>query len=95
MGQMLLTNQIAEFLNQLYFQNNDKLAWFFACWYKFRKIKDHFNNFSLIMIKNGCGLLDYETLKYLGFFALFFYVVVVVYLKNVTIAQIYFIKKCR
>ena len=47
------------------------------------------------MIKNGCGLLDYETLKYLGFFALFFYVVVVVYLKNVTIAQIYFIKKCR
>ena len=46
------------------------------------------------MIKNGCGLLDYETLKYLGFFALFFYVVVVVvYLKNVTIAQIYFIKK--
>ena len=35
----------------------------FACWYKVRKAKTYFNNYWMGMVKNGQGLLDYETLK--------------------------------
>ena len=36
---------------------------FFACWYKFRKAKSWFNDFWVAMIRNGHGLLVYDTLK--------------------------------
>ena len=36
---------------------------FFACWYKFRKAKNYFNNYCVGMVKNGWDLLDHETLK--------------------------------
>ena len=41
----------------------DELSWFFACWYKFRKAKNYFNNFWVVVVKNGCGLLGHGTLK--------------------------------
>ena len=45
MGKVILANQIAVFLNQLYLQNKiKKIAWFFACWYKFMNIKSWLEN---------------------------------------------------
>ena len=38
-------------------------SWFFACWYKFSKAKNYFNNYWVAMVKNGWDLLDHETLK--------------------------------
>ena len=40
------------------------IEWFFVWWYKFRKVKSYVNNFWVIMVKNGCGLLGHGTLKY-------------------------------
>ena len=34
------------------------------CSGKFRKAKSYFNNFWMVVIKNGCGLLGLRTLKY-------------------------------
>ena len=36
---------------------------FLVCWYKFMKAKRYFNNFLVVVIKNGCGLLGLRTLK--------------------------------
>ena len=41
----------------------DEVSWFFVCWYKFRKAKSFFNNFWVVVVKNGCGLLGLVTLK--------------------------------
>ena len=41
----------------------DKMSWFFACWYKFRKAKSYFNNYWVGMVKNGWGLIVHGTLK--------------------------------
>ena len=30
----------------------DKLSWFFACWCKFTKVKNYFQNFWVILVKN-------------------------------------------
>ena len=39
------------------------MDWFFAYWYKFREVKSYFNDFRVGAVKNGHGLLVYETLK--------------------------------
>ena len=40
------------------------INWFLACWFKFRKAKSHyFNNFCVVMVKNGHGQFGYGTLK--------------------------------
>ena len=41
----------------------DELNWFFACWCKFRKTKNCFNNYWVGVVKNGCSLLGHGTLK--------------------------------
>ena len=41
----------------------DVKSWFFACWYKFKKAENCFNNYWAGMVKNGWDLLDHETLK--------------------------------
>ena len=41
----------------------DEMSWLFACWYKFRKAKCHFNNYWVGMLKNGWNLLDHKTQK--------------------------------
>ena len=40
-----------------------KWADFFACWYKFKKIKKYFNNDWVGIAKNSPNLLDHVTLK--------------------------------
>ena len=39
------------------------IDWFFACWYKFWKVKSWFNDFCVGLVKNSRGLLVHETLK--------------------------------
>ena len=41
----------------------ERMNWYFACWYKFRKAKGYFNNFCVGVFKNGHGYLVHETLK--------------------------------
>ena len=41
----------------------DKLSWFFACWYKFRKAKSYFNNYWVDIVKNARDLIEHRTLK--------------------------------
>ena len=41
----------------------DGINWFFECCYILRKAKSWFNNLWVGMVKNGHGLLVYETLK--------------------------------
>ena len=41
----------------------DELGWFFACWYKFRKVKSYFNNYWEGIVENGRDLIDHGTLK--------------------------------
>ena len=40
----------------------NELGWFFACWYKFMKAKNHFNNYRVGVVENGRGLKDCGTL---------------------------------
>ena len=40
-----------------------RMHWFSVCWYKFRKVKSYFNNFWVVMVKNGRDLLGQETLE--------------------------------
>ena len=42
---------------------SQQIDWYFACWYKFRKAKNYFNNFWVVLVKNKCGLLGHVTLK--------------------------------
>ena len=42
---------------------SNELGWFFACWYKFMKVKSCFKNYWVSMVKNGWGLKDCGTLK--------------------------------
>ena len=35
----------------------DELSWFFACWCKFRKVRNYFNNFWVAVVKNRHGTL--------------------------------------
>ena len=46
-------------------QSNDRAS-FFACWYKFMKIKSWLKIFWLGMFKNGCDLSGLWTLKLIG-----------------------------
>ena len=41
----------------------NEINWFLVCWYKFMKAKSYFNNFLVVVIRNGCGLLCLQTLK--------------------------------
>ena len=41
----------------------DVKSWFFACWYKFRKFKNYFNDYWVGIVKSEWDLLDHETLK--------------------------------
>ena len=36
-------------------EQNDKIAWFLACQYKFMKIKCWLKDFWVVMVTNGCG----------------------------------------
>ena len=52
----------------------DELSWFFAYWYKFRKVKDYFNSFWVIMVKNVHGTLISKCMNEPGlFFACYTY----------------------
>ena len=35
-----------------------------VCFYKFTKAKSYFNNILVVVMRNGCGLLGLQTLKY-------------------------------
>ena len=48
-------NKIPEQINEI--------AWFFACWYQFRKIKFWLTIFWMGIAKNWCDQSGYETLK--------------------------------
>ena len=39
------------------------INWFLVCWYKIRKAKSFFNNFWVVMVKNGRSILGLWTLK--------------------------------
>ena len=41
---------------------NNGMKWFFACWCKFRKAKNYFNDFWVSVVKIGHGHLVHETL---------------------------------
>ena len=41
----------------------DEISWFFACWYKFRKVSSYFGDYLVGIVKNGWGLIDHGTLK--------------------------------
>ena len=41
----------------------DGLHWFFACWYRFTKIKSWSKIYWVGMVENGCGKSVHETLK--------------------------------
>ena len=41
----------------------NEIAWFFACWYQFKKNKFWSITFLVGMAKNECGQSGYETLK--------------------------------
>ena len=43
-------------------KSKDGITWFFACCYKFKKVKSWFSDFWVGLVKNGHGLLVYETL---------------------------------
>ena len=45
----------------------DRMNWFFACWYKFRKAKSCFNNFGIDGTKIEHGHLVHDTLKFAAF----------------------------
>ena len=42
----------------------DGMNWFFAYWCKFRKAESYFNDFRVDVVKNLCGHLVHETLKF-------------------------------
>ena len=42
------------------------INWFLVCWQEFRKPKSYFNNFWIVVIKNGHGLLGLGTLSISG-----------------------------
>ena len=56
---MLVANQIAGFLNQLYLQNK-MIQWW---WQKFVKIKSWLKNTRVGVVKNGCGHSNHRTPK--------------------------------
>ena len=60
-AKMFSANQIAGYFNQPYLQN--KIAWFFACWYKLTKIKSRLTSFWLGMVKNEFGQSGLWTLS--------------------------------
>ena len=41
----------------------DEMSWFFACWYKFRKVNSYFDNYWVGIVKNEWGLIDHRALK--------------------------------
>ena len=41
----------------------DGINWFFACWYRFTKIKSWSKIYWVGMVKNGCGYSGHGTLK--------------------------------
>ena len=41
----------------------DEMNWFFACWCKFIKVKNNFNDLWMDAVKNGRDHLVHETLK--------------------------------
>ena len=46
----------------------DEQIWFFACWCKFRKVKNYFTNFWVVVVKNGYGILISEWMDESGWF---------------------------
>ena len=62
-ARMFLANQVAGFLNWLYFQNTKMKAWFFTCWYRLMEIKSWLKYIDVGLVKNGCGHSGLRTLK--------------------------------
>ena len=46
----------------------DELSWIFACWCKLRKVTDYFNNFWVVVLKDGSETLIYKELMNLADF---------------------------
>ena len=46
----------------------DELSWFFAYWCKFRKVKNYFNNFWVVVVKNVHGTLISKCMNEPGWF---------------------------
>ena len=44
-------------------ESRNKIKWFFACWYYFRKVKIYVNYFWVGLVKNDHGILVCETIK--------------------------------
>ena len=59
-SQKLKADQKTQIFSQIWM---DRMNWFFACWYKFRKVKSWFSDFWVGAIKNGRTVLVHETLK--------------------------------
>ena len=53
-GRGLLT--LGTLISALSQEQIDQLDWLFACWHKFRKAKNYFNNYWVGMVENGQGL---------------------------------------
>ena len=51
------------FKSNVSLEQNDEVAWFFACLYKFMEIKSWLKNIWWGVVKNGCGHSDHMTLK--------------------------------
>ena len=41
----------------------DEISWFFACWYKFRKVDSYFDYYWVGIVRNGWSLIDHRTLN--------------------------------
>ena len=46
----------------------DKLSWFFACWWEFTKVKNYFQNFWVILVKNESHPLISEWMSESSYF---------------------------
>ena len=42
-------------------EGNNGMNWFLVCLYKFRKAKSYFDNFWVVVVKNGLGLLGLKS----------------------------------
>ena len=51
------------FKSNVSLEQNDEVAWFFACWYKIMEFKSWLKNIWWGVVKNGCGHSDHMTLK--------------------------------
>ena len=64
MGQNTLgESDCSTFNSSVSLEQNDERDWFFACWYKFMRIKSWLKNVAMGMVKNECDFSGHRTLK--------------------------------